>query len=105
LGAHQITPSHLGAKAPRVTNAKHTISANLKCSRLAVLSSALKLSLSQTELKNITKNHIISQREVGESSTRLPNFLRMTSKQQKNTWNSSPPRRDLKGINSWVQRN
>jgi hypothetical protein len=49
------TPNHLEAKAPKVTNAKHTISTKLKCLRFAVLSSALKLSLSQTQLKDITR--------------------------------------------------
>jgi hypothetical protein len=55
LDARRATPSLLGAKAPRVTNAKHTISAKLKCWRFVVLSNAFKLSLSQTQLKDITR--------------------------------------------------
>jgi hypothetical protein len=55
LDARRATLSCLGAKAPRVTNAKHTILAKLKCSRFVVLSSALKLSLSQTQLNDIPR--------------------------------------------------
>jgi hypothetical protein len=97
LDARRATPSRLGAKAPRVTNAKHMISAKLECSRFGVLFSALKLSLYQTQLKDVTRI-TQSHREIGESWTRLPSFLRTTSKQQKNVWNSSPPRRGIKGI-------
>jgi hypothetical protein len=50
LGAHRATPNRLGAKAPRVTNAKHKILAKFKCLRFVVLSSAFKISLSQTQL-------------------------------------------------------
>jgi hypothetical protein len=66
LDARRATPSRLGAKAPRVTNAKHMISAKLECSRFGVLFSALKLSLYQTQLKDVTRI-TQSHREIGES--------------------------------------
>ena len=80
------------------------ITANLKCSRFAVLSSALKHSLSQPNSRIYT-NHTISQREVGESSTMATKLLGTTSNEQNRAQNSSPPRRGLKGINSRSQRN
>jgi hypothetical protein len=67
LGARRAIPSRLGAKAPRVTNAKHTISAKLKCSRFAVLSSTLKQSLSQTQLKDITRTTQSHKERLGRS--------------------------------------
>ena len=73
------------------------ITANLKCSRFAVLSSALKHSLSQPNSRIYT-NHTISQREVEESSTVPTKLLGTTSNQQNRAWNSSPPRRGLRGI-------
>jgi hypothetical protein len=104
LDARLATPSHLGAKTPIVTNAKHTISAKLKCSRFDVLFVVLKLSLSQTNSKILQESHNLVKRG-WESLTRVPSFLRTISKQLNNAWNSNPPRRELKGINSWVQRN
>ena len=75
------------------------ITANLKCSRFVVLSSALKHSLSQPNSRIYT-NHTISQREVRESSTMATKLLGMTSNEQNKAWNRSPPRRGLRGINS-----
>ena len=57
------------------------------------------IQLSQPNSRIYT-NHTISQREVGESSTMATKLLGTTSNQQNRAWNSSPPRRGLKGINS-----
>ena len=80
------------------------ITANLKCSRFAVLFSVLKHSLSQPNSRIYT-NHTISQREVGESSTMATKLLGTTSNELNRAWNSSPPRRGLRGINSQSQQN
>ena len=69
-----------------------------------MLFSAIKHSLSQPNLRIYT-NHIISQREFGESSTMTTKFLRTTSNEFNRSQNSSPPRRGLRGINSRFQRN
>ena len=72
------------------------ITANLKCSRFVVLSSALKHSLSQPNSRIYT-NHTISQREVGESSTMATKLLGTTSNEQNKAWNSPPTKEGAKG--------
>jgi hypothetical protein len=75
LGACWATPSHLGAKGPRVTNAKYTILAKLKCSRFVVLYVVLKLSLSQTQLRDIIRITQSHKERLGRAQQGYQAFL------------------------------
>jgi hypothetical protein len=76
LGVFWATPSRLGAKAPKVTNTKHTILAKLMCLRFTVLSSALKQSPSQTQLKDITRTAQSHKERLGRAEQGYQAFLR-----------------------------
>ena len=97
-------PIRLGAKAPRVTNAINDFGQTQVLKVCCALLCSLAISLSNPT-QEYYKNHTISQREVGESSTMATKLLGTTSNQQNRAWNSSPPRRGLRGINSRSQRN
>jgi hypothetical protein len=66
LVARRASPSRLGAKAPTVTNMKHTISAKLKCSRFVVLLVLSSIHSLKPNSKILQESHNLIKRCWGE---------------------------------------
>ena len=105
LGSQPATPSRLGgftSKSNKCESHKSRLISSAQGLLCSLVLSSIQLSQPNSR---IYTNHTISQREVGESSTMATKLLGTTSNQQNRAWNSSPPRRGLRGINSQSQQN
>ena len=105
LGSYPATPSRLGgftSKSNKCESHKSRLISSAQGLLCSLVLSSIQLSQPNSR---IYTNHTISQREVGESSTMATKLLGTTSNQQNRAWNSSPPRRGLRGINSQSQQN
>ena len=104
LGSQPATPNHLGGFTSK-SNKCESHKSRLISSAQGLLYS---LVLSSIHSLNPTQGYTLitqSHKEVGETSTMATKPLGTTSNEQNKAWNSSPPRRGLRGINSRSQQN